>query len=81
MKKNSEAKKRDNSPLRNVDNNMITITLCKAIRCHNCRSSEHRNESCPDKDKGRKCFKCNIFGLLAVNCSTKPNSSKNSNVS
>lgn len=38
-------------------------------RCKNCGSKSHQQDSCPDQQKGRRCFKCNNFGHVARVCS------------
>lgn len=37
--------------------------------CFHCGSAEHEVKSCPNADKGPKCFKCNQFGHIASKCS------------
>lgn len=38
-------------------------------RCKNCGSKSHQQDSCPDQQKGKRCFKCNDFGHVARDCS------------
>lgn len=37
-------------------------------RCRNCGSKSHLQDSCPDQQKGKRCFQCNNFGHMARNC-------------
>lgn len=46
------------------------------IRCKNCGAKSHQQESCPDKQKGKRCFKCNNFGHVAQECSENVTISK-----
>ena len=40
----------------------------KRRRCLFCGNRDHETRACPDKEKGRKCFKCNEHGHLAPEC-------------
>lgn len=37
-------------------------------RCYNCGDKNHQRNTCPDKEKGKKCFNCNLFGHLSTDC-------------
>lgn len=43
-------------------------TTIEEDRCKNCGNKFHDSESCPDKKKGPKCFKCNTYGHLSRFC-------------
>jgi len=40
----------------------------KEIVCYNFGEKGHLSSSCNNKEKGRKCFKCNKFGHISKNC-------------
>lgn len=46
------------------------------IRCKNCGSKSHLTDSCPDQQKGKRCFKCNNFGHVAKDCSSDGSNGK-----
>lgn len=46
------------------------------IRCKNCGSKSHQTDSCPDQQKGTRCFKCNNFGHVAKDCSGEGSTGK-----
>ncbi|KAI4485623.1 hypothetical protein M0802_012664 [Mischocyttarus mexicanus] len=45
--------------------------------CYGCGSEAHSYRFCPDKDKGRKCFRFNNFGHIASNCNKLQQPSEN----
>lgn len=45
-------------------------------RCKNCGSKSHQTDSCPDQQKGKRCFKCNNFGHVAKDCSGDTSNTK-----
>lgn len=50
-------------------------------RCRNCGDKSHNSNSCPNKDKGPKCFKCNSYGHLSRFCtSTQPSEPRRINI-
>lgn len=38
-----------------------------SLRCSNC-GEFHKNRECPHKDKGPRCFRCNLFGHRSNRC-------------
>lgn len=48
----------------------------QSVRCKNCGSKSHQTESCPDQQKGKRCFKCNNFGHVAKDCSVDGSTGK-----
>lgn len=43
-------------------------------RCYECQDYGHIGADCPNKGKGKKCYKCNKFrNHIATNCPNQPN--------
>lgn len=49
---------------------------CRNDRCPNCGDTSHSRETCPNSQKGPKCFRCNEFGHLAACCFNNPSDKK-----
>lgn len=49
-------------------------------RCFNCGDKSHDKESCPNRDKGPKCFRCDSYGHMSRECSVKSMPKKRINV-
>lgn len=48
--------------------------------CPNCGDRAHGKESCPNIEKGPKCFRCNSYGHISRECSSKSIPNKRMNV-
>lgn len=46
----------------------LKVKLKVYSRCKNCGSKSHQEKSCPDRQKGKRCFKCNNVGHVSRNC-------------
>lgn len=41
------------------------------FRYYNCGDENHASENCPNRQDGRKCFNCNQFGHISMQCTAK----------
>lgn len=53
---------------RSFETNESTETMGSNLRCSNCGSKTHNDDSCPHKEMGKRCFKCNAFGHMSNCC-------------
>lgn len=60
---------------RNFDQSECKQPGTSAERCMNCGAKNHNTVKCPDKDKGRRYFRCNSFGHMSANCKAEQDES------
>ncbi|XP_015596320.1 uncharacterized protein LOC107268244 [Cephus cinctus] len=53
--------------------------IVKPKHCFVCGNKNHLSRDCPDKEKGRKCFKCDRFGHISSEYTTEVKKSSSTN--